>query len=626
MNFIRHITIKQRLLLSLAVIITTMLVLCISTYLATEKLLELEKTVQNVEELSINDLALQIHEKNFLASKKTQHIESFNSQYQQLETLLTVVNTQLLQAGIDNQQLTDFKEHIKRYRQGFDKVVALQREIGLHPKDALYGELRAAVHEVESMLTQYKNFEILALMLQLRRTEKDFMLRKQLKYLTKFDNHFDTLINFIDDGEFEDEDKITLTNLLEGYQDKFTQLVEQSQVQGLDMHTGALGEMRHHIEQSNQDIKVLLTNVKTQEQRLKEQVLWFEVVVFILCIATVIVLLCLTTKSILDSINKAVRVIGRIREQNDLRIQIDIEGDDEMAVLSRDINALVNDFKLIIGDTNRTLSTLHQATDELNHTIDSTNQGVKMQLEEADMVAAAATEMQATISHIAENTEEAAKKAQVTNESAIKGRNEVESTSQLIKELSEALGEAAQVANLLESDSETIGSVLDVIRSIAEQTNLLALNAAIEAARAGEQGRGFAVVADEVRSLAQRTQESTQEIENIITVLQQRAREVVSTMQTCKAQGGESANQAMQAGELLGVIAQDVEMITQMSGQIATAIDQQSAVASEVHQNVVKIRDIAQDANEDASKNQAIGEQVGQQAGLLKTAIDKFVV
>jgi methyl-accepting chemotaxis protein len=294
--------------------------------------------------------------------------------------------------------------------------------------------------------------------------------------------------------------------------------------------------------------------------------------------------------------------------------------------MTSDFNSLIGDFKNLINEVNTALNTLNVATEHLSESTSATSSGMQEQLHEADMVATAATQMQATIQDISHNTEAAAKKAESTNLSAQQGRNEVDSTVKHIRDLSSSLGNASSVVSQLEKDGETIGSVLDVIRGIAEQTNLLALNAAIEAARAGEQGRGFAVVADEVRSLAQRTQESTSEIEGIINTLQQRTQEVVSIMHQCRSQGDESASQAIKAGDLLGAITEDVQTIMEMSTQIAVAIDEQSQVASEVNKNVVRIRDIAQDASEHAVNNAQTSEEVSEQARVLFAAIDKFKV
>ena len=178
----------------------------------------------------------------------------------------------------------------------------------------------------------------------------------------------------------------------------------------------------------------------------------------------------------------------------------------------------------------------------------------------------------------------------------------------------------------LQKESETIGSVLDVIRGIAEQTNLLALNAAIEAARAGDQGRGFAVVADEVRNLAIRTQKSTQEIAGIISSLQKQTGSIVEVMATCREQGNRSSDQASTAGELLGQITQDVTHIMDMSTQIAAAIEQQSLVANEVNRNVNNIRDIAQESSIMAEENARSSEGLNEQAQLLNKAVAKYRV
>ena len=626
MNVLQNLTIKRRLQLNALVVGLAMVVMLCVIIFESRMMLKLNETIQNAEELDIHELAMRKHEKNFLFYKKVESLELFENEYTQLKTKIARLDELVDDLDMDSTKLDEFKGLAKTYYDDFNEVVVLQKKIGLHPKDALYGELRSAVHQVETLLDDRDNYRLLTSMLQLRRAEKDFMLRFDLKYMTKFDElvaNFKTEIKSAGlDASYENK----LFSLLSTYQARFKALVDAQVALGLDLESGALGEMKRSVEMSDAIVNQFTEQTKQFVESSASQAQLIAFVVFILASIIVMILVYLTSRSIIIPIERVYHTINEIRRNNDLSMSISQSGKDEITTMTIDFNSLISDFKKLIYEVNTALSTLNVATEHLSETTAATSSGMQEQLHEADMVATAATEMQATIQDISHNTEAAAKKAESTNLSAQQGRSEVESTVVQINHLSDSLGNASSVVSQLEKDAETIGSVLDVIRGIAEQTNLLALNAAIEAARAGEQGRGFAVVADEVRSLAQRTQDSTQEIESIISTLQGRTREVVSIMQQCRTQGGESAAQASKAGELLRSITEDVQTIMDMSTHIATAIDEQSQVASEVNKNVVRIRDIAQEASGHAATNAQTSEEVSEQARVLYQAIDKFKV
>ncbi|KPZ59197.1 Methyl-accepting chemotaxis protein CtpH [Pseudoalteromonas sp. P1-13-1a] len=626
MNFLQNLTIKRRLQLNAVVVgLAMVILLCVIIY-ESRVTLNLNKTIQLAEELNVHALELRKYEKNFLFYKQREALTSFDKDFKQLSTKIKELQEVMQKQGITTAQVEHFHTLITNYNNNFSEVVRLQQQIGLNPKDGLYGKLRNAVHEVEELLKEQDNFELLSVMLQLRRAEKDFMLRFDAKYLTRFNNLISTFKQKITQANLQSSYKSQINPLIDTYQVAFQNLVKAQTELGLDLDSGALGVMRINVEKSDKVVSEIVESTKSQVETSVEQAELIAIIVFVLSGVIVLALVYLTSHSIIVPIERVYHTINDIRRNNDLSVMIEQTGNDEVTIMTSDFNSLIGDFKNLINEVNTALNTLNVATEHLSESTSATSSGMQEQLHEADMVATAATQMQATIQDISHNTEAAAKKAESTNLSAQQGRNEVDSTVMHIRDLSSSLGNASSVVSQLEKDGETIGSVLDVIRGIAEQTNLLALNAAIEAARAGEQGRGFAVVADEVRSLAQRTQESTSEIEGIINTLQQRTQEVVSIMHQCRSQGDESASQAIKAGDLLGAITEDVQTIMEMSTQIAVAIDEQSQVASEVNKNVVRIRDIAQDASEHAVNNAQTSEEVSEQARVLFAAIDKFKV
>lgn len=275
----------------------------------------------------------------------------------------------------------------------------------------------------------------------------------------------------------------------------------------------------------------------------------------------------------------------------DLTRRLDVQGTDELARLADAFNRFVERIQDLVRQMAGASARLAAAAGELSATTEQSTRQIGRQQSETDQVATAMNEMTATVQDVARSAAEAARAAQETDQESRAGSEVVEHSARLIAALAEEVENAAGALQRVRSDSDDIGKVLDVIRGIAEQTNLLALNAAIEAARAGEQGRGFAVVADEVRTLASRTQDSTSEIQAMIERLQAGTGSAVEVMERSRSGAREGAEKAETAGASLRRIATGIATISDMNAQIASAAEEQSAVAEEVNRNVTNISD-----------------------------------
>lgn len=617
---LRNYSIKQRLLFNaVSVGIALLLMLALLIYQSAQQT-ELAELRLKVAGLNNDVLALRRHEKDFLMRLELSYQDKYQQEFQQLSQHSELLKTGLQQAGISTAPLDDFLHQTDLYQQQFQQLVKLSTEVGLTPQSGLYGQLRTAAHQLEQQFKQVQNDGLLVSLLQLRRAEKDFMLRSDLKYLDSFNQQFQQFTTQLQSQNASAD----LLSAASDYQQAFTALVQGKQQIGLSPTEGVMASMRAAIHQTEQSLEKMSADAASAVDAAVNTTQTLAFSIFMLVSIAVLSLVLLTSRSILQPIANVCRTIGLIRTDNDFRQRVDASGNDEMTTLAQDFNQLLSDVQGLVSEVNQALQMLDEATSELAQSTAATSRGMGQQQLESDMVATAVTEMGATIDEIAGNTENTANKAQATNRNASAGMKEVQQTVARISALSNDLQQAALVMGELERDSSTIGSVLDVIRGIAEQTNLLALNAAIEAARAGEQGRGFAVVADEVRSLAQRTAESTRQIEQIIQGLQQRTKLIVTAMQNCRQQGEAGVEQAGVASALLGTITDDVTLIMDMTTQIATAIEQQSHVAAEVNKNVIRIRDISEDSLAIAKQNAQISEEVAVQAARLHQTVDKF--
>jgi methyl-accepting chemotaxis protein len=325
---------------------------------------------------------------------------------------------------------------------------------------------------------------------------------------------------------------------------------------------------------------------------------------------------------------RAERVVERLNAiaDGDFTRTTSITGRDEFAWMSWKCDAVQKNLSTIMRDVRTNSEQLATAAEKLSQITEQSRKGVTNQSQKTEQVATAMSEMSSTVHEVARNASNAAKAANDANEQARGGTSVVKNTIQSIEQLAIEVDRAAETINKLKEDSVNIGTVLDVIRGIAEQTNLLALNAAIEAARAGEQGRGFAVVADEVRTLASRTQQSTQEIQGMIERLQGGANLAVSAMTQGRNAARNSVDQAINAGQSLETINRHIDTIKEMNTQIANAAEGQSSTAEEINRNVVNISSISHETARSAEQTAQASEELARLAMQLQSQVSSFRV
>ena len=309
---------------------------------------------------------------------------------------------------------------------------------------------------------------------------------------------------------------------------------------------------------------------------------------------------------------------------SDLTQRLDESGNDEISHLASGFNKFLENHRVFIKDIVSAAQQLSESSSEMSRVTVQAKEDSTEQKSQIGMVATAVHEMATTIQEVASNTVTADESARNARDETSSGLQVVEENIRITNTLSDEIEKAAEVIQSLKTDSESIGTVLDVIRGISEQTNLLALNAAIEAARAGEHGRGFAVVADEVRTLASRTQESTIEIREMIERLQQGADSAVTVMGGGIETVSASVKQAIQTGETLKSITSAVNNISDINAQIAGAIEEQSVVAEDINKNVVSVDNLAQRGDEASTHIASSNQQLSQLAENLATQVSRF--
>lgn len=349
------------------------------------------------------------------------------------------------------------------------------------------------------------------------------------------------------------------------------------------------------------------------------------IAVSVVAVLLTIMLAWLLTRSIVNPMTRAVRAAEEI-SSGDLTRPIEVDGKDEATQLLRALATMQRNLRQTIELISGSSTQLASAAEELSAVTEESSRGLQQQNNEIEQAATAVNEMTAAVEEVARNAVSTSEASQQSNQAARQGRDRVVETVKSIQDMTQQIQATSGLVEGLAAQGRDIGKVLDVIRSIAEQTNLLALNAAIEAARAGEAGRGFAVVADEVRALAHRTAQSTTEIEQMVAGIQTRTGEAVHSMSRNTDSTRTTLSLVSSAGDALELITEAIAQINERNLVIASASEEQAQVSREVDRNLVNIRDLAAQTAAGANQTSAASHELSRLAVDLKAMVAKFVI
>jgi len=596
-----HINIKWKLGLLAALAALGFASLITYNTIATSTLMKFNNISQQTIQLEKEMLTLRRHEKDFIARKDLKYLAKFDKTSVSMDSTLSNIEQALHEVDIEEKHTKELKNNIQSYKQQFATLVKQQQTIGLHAEDGLYGSLRSEVHQIESLLTKQEESlslttdvnSLMRTMLMLRRHEKDFMLRRNMKYVDKFDKRITIMQSKIDLSKLPNSFKQKAKAALENYNQQFLELVDGEKTFGLTSKEGIHGEMRNTIHQAEKTLKMFHQfSEENVEQYLKNKTI-IDILVGLCLILITISSLILIARGISMRITGLSQLMTIAAKDKNLSLRAESSGHDEISSMAKIYNEMMSEFNMLMTEVKDSSLALAQAAKELKSSSEETQLGVNRQLNDGEQVVAAMTQVSTSVSEVANKASEAAIASSATDQASLKGQQLVIDNRQSFEKLVIEIEKSGDIITNLSTESNNIEAMLNDIRSNAEQTNLLALNAAIEAARAGEQGRGFAVVADEVRTLAQRAASSTLEIENVVTRLQSLADDAVITMNLGKTQAEESSKNTNNVELALNDIKQSTETIDHMNRDIATASEQQSVVAQDINQNLKSIVQVA---------------------------------
>lgn len=608
----------------LRVILLLVVISIASLLLSATHFINKVETVMNASQLislvEIDMLNLRKDEKDFLSRRELKYTESFNITFERLSNNFEELRTTLIKSDIEFEDYSLLKDTFGEYNERFNDVVQLEVEMGLSEKEGVYGQLRQSAHDLENRLSKSDNIQFQTGVLQLRRHEKDFMLRGHEKYAIVFEKQSTQLAeHFKASKEFESQE------LLTQYQRSFERLVQLSKQQGLNDSEGNVGELRKTIQLTEDELSENSIYIESTILEVVKDAKLFLLVLGLSIVLLITLLISLLTKKISSRLQQIILAMFNIAQgDGDLSVRLDDKGTDEISQISHAFNIFVGKINDTVSVVSSQVSHLVEVSDGMSVVVKETRESGLKQKDDIMQMSGAIEEMNVSIADVMNSVTSAESLSLKTDDEASRGVDVTYQTGEDVRVLASEVGEAAQLIQKLVEHSKGIDDVVDVIESIASQTNLLALNAAIEAARAGESGRGFAVVADEVRTLAMRTQEATQKIMTITTSITEDANLASESMVSSEKQATHTLKQTELANAVLVDIKTAVEGVSDLNQQISVATDQQSKAANEISEQMYNIHMLCDKSGENIEHLSIENQKLNQITTDLQALVSQF--
>ncbi|HHX8708242.1 TPA: methyl-accepting chemotaxis protein [Vibrio diabolicus] len=583
-------TIRQKLyFLGVIAILGIVALLGTSSHFA-NKSNELNHAIKLVGDLEIRLLNLRRNEKDFLLRSNDKYLNKFDANVDKFLNTEKELASILTSNELPSSQR--FKQDLLAYQKGFQNLVSAYQRYGLDAKSGLLSGYEQALLEAK------------------QRSD-----HQQLLALVRFDSA-------VKSGQFNSD---LLVGLYAPELTKTGKLVAtQKQVVGVAYDQGLLGETRalsHAVEEQFETFSTALSSAAAKRD---EQMSTIKQVITALILVVIFALIWQISRSINTRVNSLLGTIRSISETNNMGLRSDLKGKDELFDISHHLNDLLDKLEQLISGTQEKSAQLTTSTDNMHRELEGVMEQFHTQTDHTASMATAVQQMVATIGEISESTSVAVEGVHQAANNAEQGRSVVETTVTNIGQLTSILSNSQQSIGSLNQHVDKIGGAVNIIQEIAEQTNLLALNAAIEAARAGEQGRGFAVVADEVRALASRTHQSTEEITRVVVDIQAQMSTVVADIDQCNDQGQQTLNASEKLDSSLQQIITDMHAIQGNSERIASAIEEQGIVMNQVSGSITELNAISENNMQSAQECLHEVNSVSAQAHDMDEAVAQF--